>query len=120
MYSCYTLTPQSKEHLRNKYPPKYPRFIGDHVTVQFGGNPTKPKELDSVQIVGYADDGSGCECFLVSVEGSTERPSGGLFHLTWSIDPARGVKPKDSNGVVRDADPITPITVRVIPELRKY
>ena len=54
----------------------------------------------SAEIVGEADDGAGVQCLVVAIDGSTERPDGGAYHVTWSLDRQRGRRPVDSNGVI--------------------
>jgi hypothetical protein len=50
------------------------------------------------EIVGRADDGDGVEAMVVTIAGTTERPGGGTYHITWSL--ARGRKAKESNDVI--------------------
>ena len=36
MYTAYVLTDAAREKLVEKFPPKYEKFIGHHITIQFG------------------------------------------------------------------------------------
>ena len=60
----------------------------------------------TVEVVGYIDDGKGVEGFLVAIDGSTNRPSGGKYHLTWSIDRSKGAKPVHTNAHTGEAKPL--------------
>ena len=50
-------------------------------------------------IVGRCDDGRGVEAMVVQVDGSTERPDGGTYHITWSLEPGR--RAVESNDAIR-------------------
>lgn len=120
MYTAYTLTEKSRKVLYYLNPPKYPEVIGHHITERFG-IPEKtpiPKKPELVQVVGYFDSGDGIEGFLVEVNGSSKRPDGGLYHITWSLDRGAGYKPVHSNKFVEQAKRLsTPVTIEVTPEL---
>lgn len=117
MYSCYVLDEVSKKKLYFMFPPKYSDFIGHHITEKFGINslddmPDTPK---LIQIIGYIDNGDGVEGFLVEVDGTSDRPSGGKYHLTWSIDRGKGYKPVNTNDYVHTATSLDPITINAEP-----
>lgn len=118
MYTAYTLTNVSRKKLYLLYPPKYPEFIGHHITEEFGvpAGTEAPADPVLVQVVGYIDNGEGVEGFLVEVDGTSDRPSGGKYHITWSIDRDKGFKPFHTNDHTGDATPISPITITVVPE----
>jgi hypothetical protein len=50
--------------------------------------------------VGRADDGESLECLVVALDGSTDRPDGSTYHITWSLGPGR--RARESNDVLRD------------------
>jgi len=96
-YTAYVLDDASRELLAKRFPPKYPDFIGHHVTVQFGlpANAAPPSAA-ALKVVGYKDSGDGLEALVVTVNGSTDRPDGSTYHITWSLDRSK-YKPVDSN-----------------------
>lgn len=86
--------------LLERFPPKYAEAVADHVTLK----PRVARDTplpDGVQarIVGRADDGRGVEAMVVAIDGGTDRPGGGTYHITWSLTPGR--KAKESNDVIR-------------------
>ena len=87
-----------RERLLSRFPPKYENVIADHVTLQVGGTTLPPKP--AAQIVGRADDGTSLECLVVELDGTTDRPDGSTYHITWSLGPGR--KAIESNDVLRD------------------
>ncbi len=103
MYIAYVLDLKSKNSLAKKFPPKYPDFIGHHVTLFPGvkSDAQRPPAAKSVKVVGYADDGEGLEALVVEVNGTTQRPDGGTYHITWSLDRSLGRKPVQSNELVK-------------------
>ncbi len=88
---CYELEEESKKELLEKFPPKYPVFKYDHVTIEMGGIDAKlPESAHSVEVVGIADDGHGLEALIVHVNGSALRPKDQKpWHITASFDPSK-------------------------------
>jgi hypothetical protein len=100
--------------LLKRFPPKYEEVIADHVTLRVGGNELPPRP--AAQIVGRADDGKSIECLVVKLDGTTDRPDGSTYHITWSLGPAR--RAIESNDVLRDHgwEPIpAPIDIELEP-----
>lgn len=100
-YTAYVLDQSSRDALVQKFPPKYEKFIGHHVTVQFGiGKDAKVPAPAQLKVVGYVDSEDGLEALVVAVNGDTTRPDGKIFHITWSLDPTK-YNPVDSNIVLK-------------------
>jgi hypothetical protein len=85
--------------LLDRHPPRYESVIADHVTLEVGaaGKPVPP--LVEAQIIGHADDSDGVEAMVVSIDGSSERPDGSVFHISWSLAPGR--KARESNDLLK-------------------
>lgn len=103
--------------LLERFPPRYADPVADHVTLATDAE-RKPLPPDvSARIVGRADDGDGVEAMVVALDGSTDRPDGSTFHITWSLDKARGRRAKESNDVLKERgwdalDQSVPVTVK--------
>lgn len=80
-------------------PPRFSRVIAEHVTFRYP-DPLPAPPASEVLVVGRVA-GEGVEALLVSVDGSSSRPSGGHFHLTLSLAP--GHKPAESNALLAAA-----------------
>ena len=91
-----------REMLLQRFRPKYENVIADHVTLRTGATPQTPlpRRPESSRVVGRADDGKSLECLVVKLDGTTERPDGSTYHITWSLGPGR--KARESNDVLRD------------------
>lgn len=118
----WKLPRDERERLLERFPPKYERTIADHVTLQAGADADTPlpREVDA-QIIGQADDGDSLECLVVEIDGTTDRPDGLTYHITWSLGPDR--KAKESNDVLRDRrwEQIQrPIPIRLEPSRFKW
>ena len=75
--------------------------IADHVTLRVGAMPTRRCRASPRRaIVGRADDGDSLECLVVEIDGTTDRPDGSTYHITWSLGPGR--EARESNDVLRD------------------
>jgi hypothetical protein len=92
-----------RAELLRRYTPAYPDVIADHVTLSSGAEPQSPPQDTSAEIVGHADDHAGVQAMVVKIAGTTDRPDGSTYHITWSIDRAKGRKAVHSNDVIRTA-----------------
>ena len=97
----WKLLQEERERLLERFPPAYDKIVADHVTLRTGATPETPlpKPVEA-QIVGYANDGTSLECLVVALDGTTDRPDGSTYHVTWSLGPGR--KARESNDVLRD------------------
>src|SRR3954453_8143168 len=114
----WKLPPGERELLLRQFPPKYENVIADHVTLRVGASPETPlpRQPGTPRIVGRADDGKSLECMVVELDGTTDRPDGSTYHITWSLGAGR--KARESNDVLRDQgwQPIdAPIPVELEP-----
>jgi hypothetical protein len=94
----WKLPRNEREQLLQRFPPKYENVIADHVTLRVGGSDLPPKP--AAQIVGHADDSESLECLVVELDGTTDRPDGSTYHMTWSLGPGR--KAIESNDLLRE------------------
>ena len=104
--------------LLERFAPVYPDIIAHHVTLKMKARPRAAlPPACSGAIVGEADDGAGVQCLVVEVEGSSVRPDGGIYHITWSLDPHRRRRPVESNGVIAWLGwrAVEPVRIALIP-----
>ena len=107
-----------RELLLRQFPPKYENVVADHVTLRVGATPETPlpKQPGAARVVGRADDGRSLECLVVEIDGSSDRPDGSTYHITWSLGAGR--KARESNDLLRDHgwNPIeAPIPLELTP-----
>ena len=100
-----------------QFPPRYGNIVADHVTLaaRVGRDSPLPSPITG-EIIGRADDGAGVEAMVVRIEGSTDRPDGSIWHITWSL--GEGRRAKESNDVIaqRGWEPIElPMPVQLTP-----
>lgn len=88
-----------RAELLQQFPPVYPNVVADHVTLaaRVDQRSTLPAETVG-EIIGRADDGKGVEALIVSISGTTDRPDGSTYHITWSL--AEGRRARESNNVI--------------------
>lgn len=107
--------------LLEQFPPAWPDVIADHVTLRARADPEAPLPPPvNAAIVGSVDDGAGLQAMVVTIDGTTDRPDGSTYHITWSLDCARGRQPVESNMVIaeRGWHPVTPaVALSVEPAL---
>ena len=98
----WKLAQADRDMLLERFPPKYENVVANHVTLRTGATPSTPlpREPATSRIVGRGDDGEGVECFVVEMDGSTDRPDGSTYHITWSLGPTR--RARESNDVLRE------------------
>jgi hypothetical protein len=87
------------------------------VTLRVGATAQTPlPHKPEARIVGRADDGKSLECLVVELDGTTDRPDGSTYHITWSLGARR--RARESNDVLRDLGwrPIdAPIAIELEP-----
>lgn len=100
-YTGWEISGHARSALASQFPPRFSDFIGHHITHQFPAKSDTPlPEASNIEVVGYGWDEAGLEALVIAVDGSTTRPDGRIYHVTWSLDREAGFKPKDSNRVL--------------------
>jgi hypothetical protein len=94
----WSLDRGQRQALLERFPPRYPEAVADHVTLKFGDAAARLPTETSGEIVGEADDGKGVQAMVVRIGGTTDRPDGSTYHITWSLAPGR--RAKESNDVI--------------------
>ena len=94
----WKLDRRERKKLLHEHPPRYQEAVADHVTLKVGSTQL-PAEVRAA-IIGHADDQQGVEAMVVSIDGTTDRPDGSIFHITWSLGPGRTAK--ESNDVLKE------------------
>lgn len=117
-FTGWLLDPADRAALLARVPPRYERVVADHVTLAF--NPAKPKvpRETTAEVVGAADDDEGVQALVVRIGGTTDRPDGSTYHMTWSLGPGRDAK--ESNDVLQTrgwTEFDQPISIRLHPKL---
>ena len=110
------LDPGERDELLKRFPPRYANIVADHVTLKFGDRAAVLPSETTGEIVGEADDGTGVQAMVVRIGGTTDRPDGSTYHITWSLAPGR--RAKESNDVIARLgwrDPEAPVAVRLHP-----
>lgn len=117
-YIGWALPEAERERLLHLFPAAYPDVIAHHITLVHGVPLDAPiPTVTAGKIVGVADDGERVQALVVAIVGQTQRPDGKTYHITWSIDRAKGAKPVHSNAVISEHgfSPCPPIPIRLIP-----
>jgi hypothetical protein len=113
----WLLDQRDRETLLAHFTPAWPDMIAHHVTL--ASKSTDPLPIETAgQVVGQVNDGEGLQALVVAIGGTTDRPDGSTYHITWSLDKARGREAKQSNDVLRERgfDRLdAPIPIRLMP-----
>ncbi|MEA3017027.1 MAG: hypothetical protein QOI38_1749 [Sphingomonadales bacterium] len=113
----WKLDRDQRTELLQQFPPRYRNVDADHVTLTIDASPDAglPEETQG-EIVGRVDDGRGVEAMVVRIDGTTDRPDGSTYHITWSLD---GRQAHESNDVLREREWVAfdlPMPVQLRPE----
>ena len=99
----WKLNPEQRKELLQQFPPRFGNVVADHVTLQAKASEDAPLPQETEgEIVGRADDGRGVEAMVVSIGGTTDRPDGSTYHITWSLEDGR--EAKESNDVLAEQE----------------
>jgi hypothetical protein len=94
----WLLNAEDREALLQRFPPRYAEEVAHHVTQKSGDTAVTPPVETEAEVVGEADDGIGVQALVVRIGGTTDRPDGSTFHITWSLAPGRAAS--ESNDVI--------------------
>src|SRR6476660_6531342 len=94
----WKLDRDQRTELLLQFPPRYARTDADHVTFRRAADDAPLPDQAEAEIVGRADDGAGVEAMVVRLNGTTDRPDGSTWHITWSLVDGRGAR--ESNDVI--------------------
>jgi len=113
----WKLPEYERAQLLARFPPKYSEAVADHVTLRTGADAGTPLPAEvQAKVVGRADDGESLECLVAELDGTTDRPDGSTYHITWSLGPGR--KARESNDLLRERGwkPLdSPINIQLQP-----
>jgi len=116
----WKLPPEERQRLLAQVPQRYANLVADHVTLRpqvAAAEGALPDETAGV-VVGVSDDGQGVQALVVRIAGTTRRPDGGTYHITWSLAPGRDAH--ESNDVIAERGwrPVpAPLPIRLEPGL---
>jgi hypothetical protein len=96
----WLLAQSDRDELLSQFPPKFEKTVAHHVTLKTDAESDPLPPDVRAAIVGRTDDEAGVEAMVVSIDGTTDRPDGSTYHITWSLGPGR--KARESNDVLRD------------------
>ena len=113
----WLLDQEQRKELLLQFPPRFEEVVAHHVTLSMrvANGSELPSETFG-EIVGRVDDGKGVEAMVVSIGGTTDRPDGSTYHITWSLGAGR--QARESNDVIAKLgwEPIElPMPVRLRP-----
>jgi hypothetical protein len=96
----WLLASDDREKLLEQFPPKFEKTVVHHVTLKSDAEREPiPPEVQAA-IVGRTDDGEGVEAMVVAINGTTDRPDGSTYHITWSLGDGR--RARESNDVLKE------------------
>ena len=99
----WKLDPEERKALLERFAPLWPDVIADHVTLDAkAGQDDPPPGSQQGEIVGSVSDGEGLQALVLAIGGTTDRPDGSTYHITWSLDRGRGRQPVESNDVIAE------------------
>ena len=117
---AYLLSPASRAAILERFPPRFGEVICHHVTERFGVCAIRSTLPEPAQIivVGYVCDVS-LEALVVTVNGTTARLDGLVYHITLSLDRSKGRKPVDSNQLIASAgwSEVDPLVIEAVPRI---
>lgn len=88
-YNGWMLPDRERARLLAACPPMYSVVKASHVTYELDED-SIPQDAEIV-VVGHAAD-DGIEALVVTVNGTTQRPDGLIYHITLSVDTGRASK----------------------------
>lgn len=113
----WKLEPGQRAELLDRFEPRYGNVVADHVTLaaKVAHDTPLPDDIGA-QAVGRIDDGRGVEALVVEIGGTTDRPGGSTYHITWSLGPGRQAKESNDALAAGPWQPLRePVALRLLP-----
>jgi len=95
----WLLNEGDRDRLLKQFPPRYAKPVAHHVTLKTEAEQDPLPPPVRAEVVGRTDDGEGVEAMVVTIDGTTDRPDGSTYHITWSL--ADGRRARESNDVLK-------------------
>ena len=96
----WLLAEDDREKLLQQFPPKFEKTVAHHVTLKSDAERDPLPNDVKAEVVGRTDDERGVEAMVVAIDGTTGRPDGSTYHITWSLGDGR--RARESNDVIRE------------------
>ena len=96
----WLLAEDDREKLLQQFPPKFEKTVAHHVTLKSEAERDPLPAEVTAEVVGRTDDEIGVEAMVVAIDGTTDRPDGSTYHITWSLGDGR--RARESNDVIRE------------------
>jgi len=114
-YTCWLLDETERAKLLELMPAVYPVPVAHHVTLDYGVPDTHPLPTATRGLILGEIMDKGVQAFVVEIDGTTTRPDGETYHITWSLDYDR--YPENAKTLVRRGFyPLAkPIEITLIP-----
>ena len=90
-----------RSQLLERFTARYADADADHVTLETNARDKPLPNPVTAEIIGHADDGDSLEAMVVAIDGTSDRPDGSTFHITWSLDKGKGRRARESNDLLR-------------------
>jgi hypothetical protein len=108
----WLLNGEDRANLLQRIAPAYSRVVAHHVTLKAeAAEDERAPAAQDAAIIGLANDGEGVQAAVVRLNGTTRRPDGGVYHITWSLAPGR--RAVESNAVIAQHGwtPLAPVEI---------
>ncbi len=97
---------ENRSHVLARIFPRFPDVIAHHVTHAIMRKKETLEQYgltDEVGVIVAEVYNDKIQAVIVEINGSTIRPDGGHYHITWSLDREAGAKPFDSNILIAES-----------------
>ena len=116
MYSAYLISDMSRNSLLSRFSPWHDDILIHHITICYPDLYLHPPP-DSVYVIGITRN-KYVDCVVVSINGTTKRPQGGIYHATLSVNRQIGGRSVHSNELLLQGwNDVQPFEINVYPVL---
>lgn len=116
-YVGWLLPVVERDRLLEIFPAVHTMLIAHHCTLQHGVPHSFPlPTATEAEVMGESVDDAGVQALVLRIDGSVQRPTGGIFHITWSLN--KGRLAAESNSVIASHGwhPCDPIKIDLFPQ----
>lgn len=104
MYYAFSISSELRERILATYPAIFEEVICEHCTLVFTPFNNTEYETNTPYTIKITQGLSNecIQCVTCTIDDKSNRPNGGKFHITVSLDRTKGAKPVMSNNLILD------------------
>lgn len=101
-YVGWELPKDQRDYLMRVFMPRFSDIRAHHVTLAYGVPESALLPIDKTGVIVAEVFNEGVQALVIEIAGTTVRPDGSHYHITWSLDKQNNFESKMSNTLLKE------------------